>query len=605
MAKAKKQKADSAEQDRVLRRFKHEFLLDYRAESKWRRDAKEDGEFYDGKQWTEEESQKLRDRGQPDVTINRIKPRMDAIHGIQQALRVDTKAFPVFDKENEALAVSEKLRAIENDNDFDQQESLAFEDQTITGRGWYKMGKRWDGLKSRHSVKRAFNEDIVKDRNAREEDLSDCKRLSETLMTELEDAKALFPEAAEKLDMVCDDKLNDFGAELNKQHRPDQYAGTEYKFSQEDYDSFADRERRQIRLVTTYYRSQVPSQFFYHAEVKEPVDVTKMDDKSIETLQATYPGGEIVTQWTKKLNSITFAWNCVLEHKKDIRPHDEEAKFPLVFVPGYTERTTRQNYGLVRQMKDPQREVNKRRSKLIHLMTVNGMIYQDGAFDKPEEARQEFAKPDYWIKKNPGFEVSIEKHLDVSQTHYLMLQTATQEIDNAAASKEVEGRGNSSSSGREFQMRQQQATQTIRKLFSNLRAARRRVALYFLDEILNESPELKEAATKYDIIVDEAPESLNLNSETFEQLISLANNAKVALPMDMIIKVSPLAANVKKEFIDRMKQQQEQQAQAQQQAQQMQQAQIQQTMQIEQMKLQIEMAKAQAMGAKVQQSQPQ
>lgn len=267
MAKSKK-KSPEIGPDTELRRFKHEFLSDYRAQSDWRKSAKEDGEFYDGNQWTEEEKAKLQERGQPDVVINRIKPRMDAIFGIQQALRVDTKAFPVADKETEAEAVSEKLRAIENDNDFDQQESLVFEDQTLTGIGWYKISKRWDGLKSRHSVKRAFNEDIVKDRNSREEDLSDCKRIHETMMTELEDAKKLFPDYAEKLELSIDDKLGDFGeSETRKKHPSDSYGFGGVKFDPEDFNEFVDRERRQIRLVKTYYRTQEPKRFFYHAEL--------------------------------------------------------------------------------------------------------------------------------------------------------------------------------------------------------------------------------------------------------------------------------------------------------------------------------------------------
>ena len=163
---------------------------------------------------------------------------------------------------------------------------------------------------------------------------------------------------------------------------------------------------------------------------------------------------------------------------------------------------------------------------------------------------------DGFIERRQGFQVNVANNLELSQTHYMLLQQATQEIDQSAAGREVEGRSNSSS-GREFQLRQQQATQPIRKLFSNLRAARRRVALYLLDEILREFPDLQ--TTKYDIVIEEAPESLNLNAETFETLVQLANNSKVPVPLDMLIKVSPLSGTIKKEFIERLQQQEQQQ----------------------------------------------
>lgn len=543
----------------LLGRLKYDFLADFRADESWRRNAKEDADFYDGNQWTEEERQKLRERGQPDVTINRIKPRMDAIFGIQQALRVDTKAFPFGDKENEVAAISEFFRSIEKTSDFDSEESDAFEDMAITGRGWYEIKKHWDGFTNQFYVCRVDYEDVVKDRFGREADLSDHKRIHKTLMMELEDAKSLFPDHADKLDAVVDQGPDlSLPSDMHRDVRPDQYKSGSQSQELEDFNEFVDRERKRLRLVTTYYRSLEPKRLYF-APGETPIDITDFDDKSIETLKLAKPGGEETTQWAKKLNCAIFAWNILLEHRQDIRPHDQEAKFPFILVPGYVERRSKREYGLVRQMKDPQREVNKRRSKLLHLLNVNQVRFIDGAFTDEELARKEFVKPDGWIKINPiavNEPVVVDKNLDLSQSHFLLLQQATQEVDNSAAGKEVEGRG-SAGSGREFQLRQQQATQPVRKLFSNLRAARRRVALYLLDEYLKDNPEAD--VMRYDVIVEEAPESLNLNSETFEQLVGLARDAKMPIPIDMIIKVSPLAPNVKEEFMRRIQEQQAQQ----------------------------------------------
>jgi hypothetical protein len=558
MAKRGKKAEVLTQEEKDLRRFRHFFLRDYRAESKFRVEAEKCGEYYDGNQWTEEEKQTLKDRGQPDVTINRIKPRIDSILGIQQALRVDTKAYPGRDREQESEAVSEKLREIEDANDFDELETKVFKSQIVAGRGWFKVKKEWDGLDNRYRIERKDYRDVVVDMYSREPDLSDAKQVSETVMTELEDAIDLFPEYEEKL-RACVDEGKMLGYAQDKVHvniQGDQYKSGE-SLEYQDFNDFVDRERERVRLVTTYYRNLKARKFFF-SPGEDPIDVTEMDSKSLETLQQAKPEGKVETQHKRTLNSVTFCWNCILEHKKDIRPHDGDAKFPLIPSQGYQEFKTGQPYSLIRQMIDPQNEVNKRRSKLLHMLSVNQIRFEEGAFENEGEARRQFMRPDGWIKQRKEFQVVVDNNLDVAMSHFNLLNQATQEIDNAAAGKELEGRSNSSS-GREFQLRQQQATQPIREMFSNLRAARRRVALYLLDDILKDYPELN--LTKYEVVIEEAPESLNLNSETFEQLVSLANNAKVPVPMDMLIKVAPLSGSIKKEFIERLQQQQEQQMQ--------------------------------------------
>lgn len=562
-----------------LKRLRADFLADMRADRDWRREAKESSEFYDGKQWTDEEKEALRKRGQPDVTINRVKPRIDAISGIQQQFRVDTKAFPQGDRENEAAELSDWLRRQERDSNFDAKESLVFEDEIIDGRGWYKIRKCWDGLRAYHKVDRAYGEDVVKDRHSREADLSDAKRVSESVFTELEDAVAMFPDFESEIRASMDDAAIDYltPEDPNRRVRPDQYRaggsgdGRDGAADASDYDEFVNRDRRRVRLVTTYYRTKTAQKFLYRVG-NEPIDVTDMSDAELAKAKESFPDGEVVTQWKKHLHSVTYCWTVVLEHKRFIREYDDEAKFPLVMVPAYTERKTYQHYGIIRQMKDPQREVNKRRSKLLFRLSVNQVRFEEGAFVESEDkARQEFVKPDGWIKMRPGSlsgggpQVIVDKNLDMSQAEFAMVQMATKEVDEAAATKEVEGRS-SANSGREYQLRQQSATSVLRKLLGNLRDARRQIALYLVDEYVKDQEAQAKLngqpmdamgnpvplLTKYDVVVEEAPESLNLNSETFEQLVQAAQVAPAlaqVIPPEMWLKLSPLPPRVKGEVM--------------------------------------------------------
>ncbi|HKY21287.1 MAG TPA: hypothetical protein VJM31_08715, partial [Vicinamibacterales bacterium] len=56
--------------------------------------AERDRDYYDNKQWTSEEEQKLKDRGQAPIVINRIKPKIDFLLGTERQTRTDPHAFP-------------------------------------------------------------------------------------------------------------------------------------------------------------------------------------------------------------------------------------------------------------------------------------------------------------------------------------------------------------------------------------------------------------------------------------------------------------------------------------------------------------------------------
>jgi hypothetical protein len=571
MAKTRKAPAERAvsDEEKRIREFTAEFLADWRADKTFRKNMLEDNDFYDGNQLSQEEIEALDARGQPPVTINRIKPKIDAVCGMQQGMRVDTKAYPAGQREQEASDVSEFFRSVEDDNDFDDHESRAFKDLLIPGRAWYEVGKRWDGLKSRHFVRRAYLEDIVPDRNSREMDHSDAERVHQSVWMDLKKAKAMFPHQAERLAVAADSHaLDEAGEGENRRIKPDQYAEGGASLSKADLQEFADTKNRRVRIVKTYYRTEIAKLYFYHANLPNgaPVDVTDMDKTSMQTLRAAYPDGEVISQPEKKLHCYTFTWNAELEHKRDIRTHDKEAKFPLIMMEGYRERNTGVNFGLVRQMKDPQREVNKRRSKSLHLISVNRTIFEEGAFINEQAAREEAPKADAWIKVAPGSanKFRIENNTDLAPAHFQLLMQATQEIDAAGIAKELEGRS-AATSGRDYQLRQQQAVQPIREIVANLRSGRRRVALYLFDEWVHEHPPIEgqEPLSKLDVVVEESPDTITLQQETFDKLSALAEKGIVPPDfIDLLIEVSPLDPSMKKRFMERIMQAKEAQMQA-------------------------------------------
>src|SRR5690606_38347316 len=101
----------------------------YDHEKDWRKNKKLWARNYDGDQLTQEEKQELKKRGQPEVVINRIKPRIDAILGIQITNKTKTKAFPRGrNDDRKGTEITEAFRYIDQRTNFEKQETKAFKE---------------------------------------------------------------------------------------------------------------------------------------------------------------------------------------------------------------------------------------------------------------------------------------------------------------------------------------------------------------------------------------------------------------------------------------------------------------------------------------------
>lgn len=595
MAKRKAKELSADEQQ--LETFKAWFSQDWQYEQEWRRLKREWESFYDGDQLSEEEKVVLKERGQPEVVINRIKPKIDGILGVELASRVMLKAFDRGEQDFEtAKFVTEALRYVEYHTDFETQESLAFEDVLKSGRAWYEKELCWedDELEPDILLKTACNDDMFLDRYCRQDDLSDAKHIQKSVWTDLIDSQELFPNAKEALeDAVKDpDTLEGQVGKLN-QNRPDQYKqpGSDMEGLTPEY---VDYKRSRLRLITTYYREPYRATYAT-AKGLGTQDITQMSEADVKKLKNNFSGVVIWSSLSFRLNVATWCASAILEKKTNIRPKDREAKFPFVLVPGYLTRGEKRiPYGYIKQMMDPQREVNKRRSKMLHLLNVNQILMEEGAVDDVEKTRREVARADGVVVYRKDFQFQIQRGAELANPHFSLLQESKSEIDEAGINREIQGLPSDVKSGRAIELRQQQATQVIRKLFSNLRAARRRAFELVLDDMqqhwtgeklvrITDDPEAgklvlnkraKDPNTgeeiiinnlslgKYDVILEEAPDTLNLQNEQFSELVRLAE-AKLPIPADMIIEASSLPN--KKQLLNRLQQQAQAQKQMQQQ----------------------------------------
>jgi len=572
----------TSEESEKLRRWRSEFQQDFQAFKTWQDKKREWERFYDGDQLSTEEKNALRDRGQPEVVINLIKPRVDGVIGDFLGQRVMMRARDRGSNDFDAAKyVTEALRYIEDQNRFDDKEAKVAEDLFIGGVGWYKATLEFDFLEPEIRIAHRSNDDVVVDRRCRRTDLRDAKRLYETIWVESEDLIELYPEHKKFIKEAAERDRETWVSEgaVLREYLGDNYAKTDNASPDTgwDFETFLDPGRKRIRLINVWERVQKRVEFAFHPDLPQNVvEITEFAKDEIATLKQNFPGAQIFARTKWELNSGIFICNKILEEKENVRPHDSEGRFPFARAVGHVEHSDVQiPYGIVKQYVDAQKEYNKRRSKLLHKSNTNRILAEEGAFLKNdiERIRKEASRPDGVVVYKAGRKMEIDSGKP-EQTDVFLLQLAQSEIEASGVAREFIGTEDKQLSGRAINLRQIHGQKMLRPFYAALRSARRDLFSIVLDEIqqfwtseklvkitddegakeiiFNQRVALPDGTVgilnnlrlgKYDIKIDEDAETPNQRQEIFNQLAQLGQVAVQAgepFPLEMLIKSSDL-----------------------------------------------------------------
>jgi hypothetical protein len=105
--------------------------------SEWRTEARQSFDMYAGRQWSEQDTQKLTEQQRVPVTFNRTAILIDAVIGYEVNNRQETRYIPRTPgdaKVNELLF--EAASYFRDSCDAEFEESDAFRDMAICGMGW-------------------------------------------------------------------------------------------------------------------------------------------------------------------------------------------------------------------------------------------------------------------------------------------------------------------------------------------------------------------------------------------------------------------------------------------------------------------------------------
>lgn len=525
------------------------------------REARERSErcrdYYNNIQLTAEEIAVLKKRGQPPIYVNYIQRKVDTLCGIERRSRTDPKAFPRNpDDEQASEAATDSLRYVADQNKFNGLRSEVYNDILVEGYGGadVTVEEMPDG-DLMVTVNRIPWDRIVYDIHSRRLDFKDVKYKGIVIWMDGNDAKAKWPDFVDSIN----DTLSTSGSETYDD-RP-------------KYGVWCDSKRKRVRVVQMHYEED--GEWFIATYTKggflEPPQISPYKDK--------------------------FGRSCSSLHLR----------------AAYADRENNR-YGHVEGLIPLQDEINKRRSKSLHLLSQRQTFGKKSALLDTAAAKVQLAKPDGHVEMNDGMvfgqDFGVIPTGDQWAGQMQLMQQALAEMNATGANAAMQGKDDSAQSGVALQTKIQAGNVEMEPLADGLRewtkeifeAMWMRVRQFWTaekwirvtdddrnikfvglnkrvtmadkfaqmppenrammmqqmgiqpgDPRLNQVVDVENDVTglDVDIVIEEGPDLASLQSEQFDILAKLAQNG-MPIPPKAIIQASAIKPDTKKQILDEM-----------------------------------------------------
>lgn len=503
--------------------------------------SERDRDYYDGKQLSDDEIEALRLRKQPEVVSNRIAPKVDALLGHERRMRTDPRAYPRTPKhEEEAQSATDAIRFVCDENKYSLVRSEAAGDLFIEGVGAVSVAMRVAHGQREVSISHIPWDRFYRDSCSRRRDFSDASFLGIAIWMDEADALREF-KGKEDAISAC--------------YTPGIESET---YGDRPKVQWSDTKRKRIRVLQHWFKHE------------------------------------------GKWHTAIFCKGGYLRDPQ-VSPYvdeDGEPQCAIVATSAYIDRDNRR-YGVVRRMISPQDEINKRKSKSLHLLNSKQVVAEEGAVNDLGKARRELARPDGVVMVNPGLRFEVLDGIQLAQGQMALLQEAKAEIDASGVNPAIEGDA-SAPSGRAQEMMLTSGLAEMSGLFEALRMMSwevyrqvwYRIRQYWTEERwvrvtddernlrwvsinkpvqaweqaaqqaeqagqplppeqlqqMQSDPRMQQvvatqnqlAELDIDLILEDGPDSVTIQSEQYEQLVELKKADPNAIPTKAIIEASSL-----------------------------------------------------------------
>ncbi len=356
-----------------------------------------DEDYYDGIQMEAEDIRTLMDRNQPILAFNVVKNTVNWILGVERKNRIDYRVLPRKKKGAQgAKSKTQVMKYVQDSSKGEYHRSWAFESAVKAGLGWMEFGAQ-SGVDGCPIFERSEKwRNMWFDHLGSSNDGSDWRYVIRSKWADLDIISEMFPERAEALRVLAE------GVNSLYPYMPDEMVTTDLasEFDMEsDIDSMFggpfDTNRKRIKPVEMWYRMPANVNVMRMRDADTPYGALHgtIFRPTHSDHQYLVRGGyfDLVPQKRMTVRCAIWAGSTYLQDVLSPYNHDQ---FP--FVPMFCYRMQRNGmpYGVIRDIRDPQSDLNKRRSRALVLLTANKVWYEKGAIDDPVKFYDENNRPD-------------------------------------------------------------------------------------------------------------------------------------------------------------------------------------------------------------------
>lgn len=528
----------SGKKDMTPERVLCDFKLAYEAKRDWLKEAEQDFEFSLGQQWEDGDVDKLEKAGVKALTINKIRPKIFLLTGLESQNRSDFLAFPEGGEDTIEAEISTRLlKNVMKRSQGDYKVSEQFEDGLTCGEGFIEPYQDYtkDMLSAELQFKKMDFDQIFPEPGCKEYDMSDARYVCK-LTTDLTKDEILefYPGKESVIEKMIDNKKSgtiSLGFEAENKGKS-HFQKRDYGAGQVPGNSEGMKEPLYDHL-DYYYKKWIPKYYVADRKLRTIKEFPSKENANqyVETVNnppglpildqvgqpiademgqpMTQPQEPQVMPDGKPIAAVIEKhepeiWHCTIVGECDeFLQEPQRAWFypkwkSYHFMPFFAYRSTQpikkrelKVQGIVRMGKDLQIDLNKRATQeLRHLNQSANSGWQcddDTLTPAQEAAYKSFGSAPGILLKHKADKPAPIKILPtpISSGHEILVERRSQDLKEVLGinSDLLNSQEGGQDSGRAIYLRQKQGLVMVQRVFDNLSHTKRLLGRFILSQL--------------------------------------------------------------------------------------------------------------------------